>query len=71
MVTHVSADRVVEPGSSAPPYYRVWLRPEEPSSLPLKSGMSAEVFLLTGSRSLLDYWVAPLTRALRRAAREP
>ncbi len=71
VVTHVSADRVIEPGSSAPPYYRVWLRPDAQTDLPLKSGMSAEVFLLTGPRTLLDYWMDPLTRSLRRAAREP
>jgi HlyD family type I secretion membrane fusion protein len=71
VVTHVSADRVVEPGGNVPPYYVVWLKPEGPTTLPLKSGMSAEVFLLTPSRTLLDYWLAPFTQGMRRAAREP
>jgi hypothetical protein len=37
----------------------------------MQAGMPAEVFIRTGSRTALDYLLAPVTAYLRRAMREP
>lgn len=57
-------------------HFSAEIRLEEGSRLrlddrPLKPGMTAEVFIETGARSVLDYLTAPLADQLRRAWREP
>lgn len=76
-VLYVSGDRLVDgQGTSAQAYYAVHV--EVPASslaaagnLHLQAGMPAEVYIRTGSRSMLDYVLAPITNFLRRGMREP
>jgi multidrug efflux pump subunit AcrA (membrane-fusion protein) len=75
-VTRVSADRMVDPQTGAT-YFTGRVVPEvitevasgaEPPTL--KPGMQAEVFLVTADRTVLDYLLDPLVRAVDRAGRE-
>lgn len=69
-VVEVSADRIVdERGGRA--FYRVVARLDSAAeALPLRPGMPADVMLLQGRRTMLDYLSAPIVDVLRRAFRE-
>ena len=76
-VTRVSADRMVDPQTGAA-YFSGRVVPEdsvpreaEAAAMPqLRPGMQAEVFLVTAERTVLDYLLDPLVRAVDRAGRE-
>ena len=71
----ISADTFVEEGEE--PYYPVRVRTERPAliragrSHAIIPGMTAEVDILVGKKSVLDYLLKPLLRAQASALREP
>jgi HlyD family type I secretion membrane fusion protein len=73
-VISVSADRLIEEGTRRPYYLaRVELAADPAAILgetPVAPGMSAEVLILTGQRTPLDYFLEPITRSFWRAFRE-
>ena len=72
-VIRVSADRLGDPRTGASWYEaRVALDPDQPglSSLPLVPGMPAEVMIVTGARTPIDYLLTPIVESLGRALRE-
>lgn len=73
-VQSVSADRLTDPHTQMPYYLaRVVVSPEGREALAdrrLQPGMPAEVIFKTGERSLLTYWLAPLTKRLAWAMKE-
>lgn len=76
--TLVSADSLLEPATRTPYYaVRVVVPEAELAALgnearhqPLIPGMPAEVVILTGERTLLDYLLDPLTDTVHVAFRE-
>ena len=72
-VLKVSADRLVDEHTGTP-YYRaeVVLDPEQPelANLALQPGMPAEIMIVTGKTSAVDYLLKPILTSLRRALRE-
>ncbi|HKY01737.1 MAG TPA: HlyD family type I secretion periplasmic adaptor subunit [Burkholderiales bacterium] len=73
-VVYISADRLSDKATNEP-YYRthVSITPEalkEAGDLQLLAGMPAEIYIKTSDRSVLDYWMEPITAYLRRAWRE-
>jgi HlyD family type I secretion membrane fusion protein len=70
----VSADSLIEDQTGRAYYLgRVELLPDQEQDLEhveLYPGMQAEVMILTGSNTVLDYLAEPITRTLRRAFRE-
>jgi adhesin transport system membrane fusion protein len=74
-VEHISADTFVEENGEA--YYLVRVRTEEPSvqregkSLAIMPGMTAEVDVLVGEKTVLAYLLKPVLRAKANALREP
>ena len=72
---HISADTIIneEDGKS---YYQIRLRTDENhlkrhgEILEIISGMTAEVDILTGKKSVLDYLLKPILKAQQRALRE-
>ena len=72
-VTNVSADRITDPQTGVAYYSaRVELDRNEAAkgSVPMQPGMSAEVMIRTGGRTILDYLSEPITRFLSRGMRE-
>ena len=72
-VLRVSADRLVDERTGAPHYEaRIALDAEQPelADLTLQPGMPAEVIIVTGERTALDYLIKPIAASLRRALRE-
>jgi HlyD family type I secretion membrane fusion protein len=73
-VEWISADRLTDQRTGQPYYVaRVELAEGQEKRLDwsaLHPGMPAEVMIATGSRTMLDYLVSPLFRALDRAGRE-
>ena len=73
-VTAVSADRIVDDRTGESYYLtRVELDDgfaEALGGVPLYPGMQAEVMIVTGERSALDYLIRPFARSLNRAFRE-
>ena len=72
-VLQVSADRLVDRRTGAPYYEaRVVLDPEQPAlaDLKLQPGMPAEVMILTGERTAMDYLLKPIVTSIRRSLRE-
>jgi multidrug efflux pump subunit AcrA (membrane-fusion protein) len=71
-LTHVSADSFQPSDPRLPPYYRarVEIEPEHIDDLQLYPGMPAEVFILTGRGTTLDYVLKPVEDAIRRGLRE-
>lgn len=71
VLTHVSADRLVDQQTGVPYYLgRIELTPQGRQtlgSLTLLPGMPAEVLINTGERTLLNYLVQPATNALARS----
>jgi HlyD family secretion protein len=75
LVSYVSADLTEDPQSKSSSYYtvRVKLTPDARqrlAGLRLVSGMPAEVFLQTGSRTMMSYLLKPLTDQLHRTFNE-
>ena len=71
-VVQISADRIIDPQTGAG-YFSGRVEPSDTVSegMPtLQPGMLAEVFLVTGERSVLDFVLDPLTRTLSRAGHE-
>ena len=75
-VVSVSADRIIDPVTGAA-YFEVRVVPDAITSdtdafyrTKLMPGMTAQVFLLKEKRTVLDYAIAPLTRAFAVAGRE-
>ena len=69
-----SADRLVDPATGEP-YYQVGVRIDKAEvrklgGLSLVPGMPAEVFIATGERTALSYFLKPLTDGLKRALRD-
>lgn len=73
-VEWISADRLTDERTGAPYYVaRVELEAGQEARLAedvLVPGMPAEVMIVTGSRTMLDYLLNPLLRAVDRAGRE-
>jgi HlyD family type I secretion membrane fusion protein len=74
-VTYVSADRLSDPQGRFPPYYKANIE-VDPKSLAqegqinLFPGMPAEVMIVTGERTPLEYFLQPITVGIERAVRE-
>ena len=70
-VIRVSADRFAD-GQMAWYAARIALDPDQPAlaELPLTPGMAADVLIVTGERTLLDYLLAPIAESLGRALRD-
>ena len=73
---HISADRLADPSNGAPYFLaRVAVEPGQLEKLApgikLLPGMPADVMILTGERTLLEYLVDPVFRNLERGMREP
>jgi epimerase transport system membrane fusion protein len=70
-VIGISADRLIDQATGAPYYLaRVEVTPEgmmDMGDLVLVSGMPAEVFINTGTRTFLQYIFKPFTTALSRS----
>ena len=72
-VFRISADRLADPRTGASWYEaRIALDPDQPglSSLALVPGMPAEVMIVTGARTPIDYLLKPIVDSLGRALRE-
>lgn len=77
-VTYVSADTIKEEGAAqgqAQTFYRVYVQPDgdETSTgrkITIVPGMTGQIDIRTGSRSLLEYLLKPLRRTLAEAFRE-
>ena len=72
-VARVSADRLVDERTGAPYYEaRIALDPEQPglAGLKLQPGMPAEVMIVTGERTALEYLLEPIVASFGRALRE-
>jgi adhesin transport system membrane fusion protein len=74
-VEHISADTFI--GEKDEPYYLVRVRTREPAlerggkAFPIIPGMTAEVDILVGEKSVLSYLLKPVLRARDTALREP
>jgi HlyD family secretion protein/epimerase transport system membrane fusion protein len=71
-VRGVSADRLEDPATRQPYYLaRVAVdRATLPAGIAMTAGMPADVMIVTGERTLLQYLLRPLTDTLRRGLRE-
>jgi hypothetical protein len=74
IVTNISADRLLD-ATTGQPYYLARIELRDGTSAfsdasTLKAGMNAEVMIVTGERTLLEYLTAPISRSLRRALTE-
>lgn len=74
-LVHVSSDRLQD-RVDLPAYYTVRAKVtaealRRAGHPDLKAGMPADVFVRTRARTVLDYWLEPLTDYLARAMREP
>jgi HlyD family type I secretion membrane fusion protein len=73
-LTSISADLLTDEASGEKYYLaRIELAETQPASVDLTAlypGMQAEVMIVTGARSALDYLLEPLTRSVDRAFRE-
>jgi len=70
-VEYVSADVLRDEEDN--PYYRVkgalqgWSQPDQP----IMPGMQVTIDIMTGKRTVMSYWLKPLSRARQTAMREP
>jgi len=73
-VLSISADRLINQSTGQPYYTAIVELTEDPDEVlggvPLHPGMSAEVMLVTGTGTALDYMLAPIYRTFERALRE-
>jgi HlyD family type I secretion membrane fusion protein len=67
VVTAISADKLIDANTGAF-YFKARIAPEAAQSM--MPGMLAEVFLLTGRRTVLDYLLDPIAVSFERAGRE-
>lgn len=71
---HISADSIVNPEGES--FYEIRVRTRDSSlrrgseRFPIKSGMVAEVDILTGSKTVLEYLIKPILRARHSALTE-
>lgn len=74
-VVHVSADSMTDPNTASEYFMsRVEVDGDQLAKLAdvhLLPGMPAEVMIVTGERTLIDYLVTPITNSFARALREP
>lgn len=74
VVEWISADAMRDPSTGASFYLARVKLDGEPAELPddiqLYPGMPAEIMVITGERSFMDYLAAPITRSYQRAFRE-
>ena len=72
-VLQVSADRLTD-ARTGTPYYEAWVALDagQPAleELKLQPGMPAEVMIITGKSTALDYLLKPIVASLGRALRE-
>jgi adhesin transport system membrane fusion protein len=70
-LVHISPDALQKEDGTT--YYKVYIETAEKSldSRPLIPGMQATVDILTGQKTVLNYWLKPLLRAKAEALREP
>ncbi len=73
-VSLISADRLTDSDNGQPYYRAVITLKDDPEKVlngaQIHPGMQAEVMIVTGERSALDYLTAPFARSLNRAFRE-
>ena len=73
-VAHVSADRMDDERTGEPFYFAtVRLDAEQPAAAgeyEIQVGMSAEVMIVTGARTMIEYLVSPIKASLSRAMTE-
>ncbi len=76
-VEHISADTIVDTeGEKNQSYYQIKIRTEKNhlsrhnKNLPIIPGMTAEVDILTGKKTVLDYILKPLLKSRNKALRE-
>jgi len=74
VLTTVSADRLTDPRTGAP-YFLARVTLDSEPTVPLDGsalypGMSAEVMIVTGERTALDYFLRPIGSSFNRAFRE-
>jgi HlyD family secretion protein len=74
-LTHISADSTIDQVTQERYYQvRVEVDPEVmarmTTDVELTPGMPAEIYIVTGERSLFDYFITPVKRSFRRAFRE-
>ncbi|WP_338363624.1 HlyD family type I secretion periplasmic adaptor subunit [uncultured Pseudoalteromonas sp.] len=70
-VTYISADaQYLEDGTA---YYQAYIKTtaSEIAQQPIIPGMQTQVDIITGKKTVLDYWLKPLLRAKANAMREP
>ena len=70
-VTYISADaQYLEDGTA---YYQAFIKPtvSQIAQQPIIPGMQTQVDIITGKKTVLDYWLKPLLRAKANAMREP
>ncbi|MGQ7844750.1 HlyD family type I secretion periplasmic adaptor subunit [Granulosicoccus sp. 3-233] len=74
IVTMISADSQVAPNALLPRYTAtIELQDDEASPLQqgqIHPGMQAEVLIITGKQTLLDYFISPIANSVNRALRE-
>jgi HlyD family secretion protein len=75
-VSYVSADLTEDPQNKTASYYTIRVNPtgdelRHLGNLQLVSGMPAELFLQTGSRTMMSYLLKPITDQLKRTFSEP
>jgi membrane fusion protein, epimerase transport system len=71
-VSRVSADRFTDPHSGAAFYVtQIEMDPTQVAALTLQPGMPAEVYILTGERTALDYILKPIKDQMHRGMLEP
>ncbi len=69
-LTFISADRLTDPDTREP-YYQIQVAVAPAPGIPaIKPGMTAEIFIKTGERSLLSYLFRPVTDRLHSALSE-
>lgn len=69
-LTFISADRLTDPDTREP-YYQIQVAVVKAPGIPaIKPGMTAEIFIKTGERSLLSYLFRPVTDRLHSALSE-
>jgi len=70
-VVRVSADRFVDPSRGLPFYLaQIEIDPKHVSNLTLQPGMPAEVYIVTGERTALDYLTRPIRDQIHRGMLE-
>ena len=70
-VVYVSAD--AQQDQEGMTYYEAHIQTQEQAlqDMPMIPGMQASVDVLTGQKTILNYWLKPLLRARANAMREP